>query len=192
MKTRGQQALEYLVTYGWALLVIVIVAALLWYFGVFNPTKWTAERQCGGFASFSCNAFKLNSAADATLENNTFSVIVLGNKWGRRVYDVRIAAVQDTSGNAVGGALNVSNATQQLNSSELGSCTNNMTAAWNNVSWSTNMFSAEAGRELVCHFFTNQTGLGGDSSDQITIVLYFTDGTGTRHTDAGFIKGKWE
>src|SRR3989338_6328732 len=33
---RGQSALEYLVTYGWAILAIVVVAAVLWYFGVFN------------------------------------------------------------------------------------------------------------------------------------------------------------
>ena len=30
MKKRGQSALEYLVTYGWAILAIVIVAAVLW------------------------------------------------------------------------------------------------------------------------------------------------------------------
>ncbi|MFH1779519.1 MAG: hypothetical protein ABH803_00035 [Candidatus Micrarchaeota archaeon] len=35
---RGQSALEYLVTYGWAILAIVIVAALLWYLGIFNPS----------------------------------------------------------------------------------------------------------------------------------------------------------
>ncbi len=34
---RGQSALEYLVTYGWAILAIVIVAALLWAMGIFNP-----------------------------------------------------------------------------------------------------------------------------------------------------------
>ena len=44
---RGQSALEYLVTYGWAILAIVVVAAVLWYFGVFNP---------GQFASSSASA----------------------------------------------------------------------------------------------------------------------------------------
>lgn len=36
---RGQSALEYLVTYGWAILAIVIIAAVLWYFGVFSQPK---------------------------------------------------------------------------------------------------------------------------------------------------------
>jgi len=41
---KGQTALEYLITYGWAILVILVVLAVLWYYGVFNPNKW--EKQC--------------------------------------------------------------------------------------------------------------------------------------------------
>ena len=37
MNSKGQSALEYLLTYGWALVVIVIVVAALFAFGVFNP-----------------------------------------------------------------------------------------------------------------------------------------------------------
>jgi len=36
---KGQSALEYLMTYGWALVVIVIVIAALFAFGVFNTPK---------------------------------------------------------------------------------------------------------------------------------------------------------
>lgn len=35
---RAQTALEYLVTYGWALLILTIVAGVLWYMGVFDPS----------------------------------------------------------------------------------------------------------------------------------------------------------
>ncbi|HIH20406.1 TPA: hypothetical protein HA244_04015 [Candidatus Micrarchaeota archaeon] len=48
---KGQAALEYLVTYGWAILAIVIVAAILWYFGIFNPSKYAGSKQSGGFAT---------------------------------------------------------------------------------------------------------------------------------------------
>jgi len=41
---KGQTALEYLITYGWAILVILVVLAVLWYYGVFNPSKW--QHQC--------------------------------------------------------------------------------------------------------------------------------------------------
>jgi hypothetical protein len=37
MNKKGQSALEYLMTYGWALVVIVIVIAALFAFGIFNP-----------------------------------------------------------------------------------------------------------------------------------------------------------
>lgn len=36
---KGQSALEYLMTYGWALVVIVIVIAALFLFGVFSTPK---------------------------------------------------------------------------------------------------------------------------------------------------------
>lgn len=179
-------------TYGWALLVIVIVAALLWYFGVFNPSKWTAERQCGGFTSFSCNSFKLNSQADGTLAANTFSSIVLGNKWGQRVTSVRLAGILDSGGNFLGGGLNVSNSLVELNSGTMGTCTNNMSATNTDVAWNPNSFSAETDHQVVCHFFTNLTGAFGDSSDQLRVILYYNDSTGTTHTDSGFVKGKWE
>ncbi len=73
---RGQSALEYLVTYGWAILAIVIVAAVLWYFGIFNPSKWSASKQCGGFASFTCEDYQANT---------TSTSVVLGNNVGRTI-----------------------------------------------------------------------------------------------------------
>ena len=77
MKKKGQSALEYLVTYGWAILAIVIIAAVLWYFGIFNPSKWTESRQCGGMSAFSCIDYTVNSSDGITLS--------LGNKVGRQV-----------------------------------------------------------------------------------------------------------
>jgi hypothetical protein len=37
MKMRGQTAVEYLMTYGWAILIILIVAGVLAYYGIFAP-----------------------------------------------------------------------------------------------------------------------------------------------------------
>jgi hypothetical protein len=34
---KGQSALEYMMTYGWAILIIVIVAVILYSMGIFNP-----------------------------------------------------------------------------------------------------------------------------------------------------------
>ncbi len=80
---RGQSALEYLVTYGWAILAIVIIAGALWYFGIFNPSKFSGEKQCGGFAAFICQDFKITSAGTLT--------IVLNNKIGGPINSVNMS-----------------------------------------------------------------------------------------------------
>ncbi|MFH1285166.1 MAG: hypothetical protein ABIH99_01145 [Candidatus Micrarchaeota archaeon] len=50
---RGQAAMEYLMTYGWAILVIIIVLAALLYLGVFNIGERLPER-CDFPAGFQC------------------------------------------------------------------------------------------------------------------------------------------
>jgi uncharacterized protein (UPF0333 family) len=37
-ENRGQVALEFLLTYGWAVLILTVVALLLWQMGLFNIT----------------------------------------------------------------------------------------------------------------------------------------------------------
>ena len=40
MRRKGQAAMEFLMTYGWAILAAVIVIAVLASFGVFSPDKY--------------------------------------------------------------------------------------------------------------------------------------------------------
>ncbi len=57
MKTkRAQSALEYMMTYGWAILIIVIVAAVLYAMGVFTPGK-SAGNTATGFSGLTVQAF---------------------------------------------------------------------------------------------------------------------------------------
>ncbi len=86
---RGQSALEYLVTYGWAILAIVIIAGVLWYFGIFNPSKFAGDKQCGGFSAFVCQDFKISSAGALT--------IVLNNKVGGSITSVNMSGGGVTS-----------------------------------------------------------------------------------------------
>ena len=58
---KAQAAMEFLMTYGWAILVVLAAIAALAYFGVFNmgnvlPDKCTLE------AGFSCTDFKVTTA----------------------------------------------------------------------------------------------------------------------------------
>ena len=77
---KGQGALEYLMTYGWALLVIVVVGAALFALGVLNPTTYT-QKSCRGFNFFQYQDQQLtptkltmqilNGAQPATITNVT-------------------------------------------------------------------------------------------------------------------------
>ncbi|MDP3742599.1 MAG: hypothetical protein Q8R15_04755 [Candidatus Micrarchaeota archaeon] len=71
---RGQSALEYLMTYGWAILAVVIIAGALWYLGIFDPSRFAGEKQCGGFSAFTCQDQRMNTTGTLAL--------VLNNKLG--------------------------------------------------------------------------------------------------------------
>ncbi len=94
---RGQSALEYLVTYGWAILAIVIVAGVLWYLGVFNPQKYAGGAQCGGFSTAVCR--------DYTAAGGTVS-IAFGNAAGGAIsgLDISIAGTDGSCTPAAVGA----------------------------------------------------------------------------------------
>ncbi len=77
MKMKGQSALEYLVTYGWAILAIVIIAVLLFYFGIFNPSTWvSSENRLTGMSGFGATDVKITS---------TTIQLQLANEKGNRV-----------------------------------------------------------------------------------------------------------
>jgi hypothetical protein len=71
---KAQSALEFLTTYGWAFLVILIMIGALAYFGILNPTRYLPDR-CSIQAGFDCNDFNVVRVGDSE-----FSVeLALGN-----------------------------------------------------------------------------------------------------------------
>ncbi len=61
---KSQSALEYMMTYGWAILIIVIIAAVLYSFGVFNPTSVSVTPfSATGFATVPVTNGQANSTA---------------------------------------------------------------------------------------------------------------------------------
>ena len=76
---KGQTALEYLLTYGWAILIIIIVGAALYALGVFSPGTFTGKRSTG-FSQFQMADFKVGTnGADTQL------TVVYGNRLGKTV-----------------------------------------------------------------------------------------------------------
>jgi hypothetical protein len=73
---KAQTALEYLMTYGWAILIVIIVGAALYSLGVFSPGSWTGKRTTG-FALFQMVDFQFKTDANLTM--------VIGNRLGKTV-----------------------------------------------------------------------------------------------------------
>ncbi|MCW1295565.1 MAG: hypothetical protein QXD02_05105 [Candidatus Parvarchaeum sp.] len=58
---RSQSALEYMMTYGWAILIIVIVAVILYSMGIFNPSS-SVTTTSSGFSPFTISSTICNPA----------------------------------------------------------------------------------------------------------------------------------
>ncbi len=60
---KGQTALEYLMTYGWAILIVIIVVSALYALGLAKPCRWVGT-QITGFSGggFQVETPKFNSA----------------------------------------------------------------------------------------------------------------------------------
>jgi len=69
MEKRGQAAVEFLMTYGWAILAAIIAIGVLAYFGVFSPGKYMVG-QATVTAPFYANAYSLKTDGISLEFNN--------------------------------------------------------------------------------------------------------------------------
>jgi hypothetical protein len=79
---RGQTALEYLITYGWAIVAIAVIIMLLFYLGAFNPASWVPVRnEAVGLNVFGVTDFTVNGTGTITLYlvNNAQSSVNLAD-----------------------------------------------------------------------------------------------------------------
>ncbi|MEM3690294.1 MAG: hypothetical protein QXZ40_01015, partial [Candidatus Micrarchaeia archaeon] len=68
MEKKGQSALEYLITYGWALVALAVIILLLYYLGVFNPTMWVpTKNEAVGLSVFGVTDFSVKGDGSITL-----------------------------------------------------------------------------------------------------------------------------
>ena len=67
---RGQAALEFLTTYGWAFMVILVMIGALAYFGVLNPQNLIPD-QCSITSGFTCR--------DSEITATQVSLILINN-----------------------------------------------------------------------------------------------------------------
>ncbi len=76
MNKKGQAAMEFLMTYGWAILVVIAAIAALAYFGVLDPANLLPER-CQSSAGMDCidTAVVTTTGVTLALRNNVGSTI---------------------------------------------------------------------------------------------------------------------
>ena len=75
MQKRGQSALESLTTYGWALIVILVIISALSYFGIINPINLLPDR-CDFGPEINCQDHIIgNNQINLRLKNNLRDVI---------------------------------------------------------------------------------------------------------------------
>ena len=76
---KAQSAMEYLMTYGWAILIVIIVAAALYALGIFNPATYTG-RIPTGFNTLGAPSdwdVDINGDVDVILSNRLASQIAI-------------------------------------------------------------------------------------------------------------------
>jgi hypothetical protein len=79
---KGQTAIEYLMTYGWAILIILIVAGVLAYYGIFAPAGFLGPTARGFGQVQVLNPWSLtaaNGAMTLNLENRVGGTIQVTN-----------------------------------------------------------------------------------------------------------------
>lgn len=62
---RGQSAYEFLITYSWAIILLIAIIGILYYYGMFNPQRYV-PKECHLHPSFPCDSFKLSVDEDAS------------------------------------------------------------------------------------------------------------------------------
>ena len=82
IQRKGQAAMEFLMTYGWALLVVLIAIGALAFFGVLNPSKFLPN-SCSLAPGFSCNDFRASDGSDNI-------IIVVQNGLGENLNSVTL------------------------------------------------------------------------------------------------------
>jgi len=95
MKRKGQAAVEFLMTYGWAILAAIIAIGVLAYFGVFSPGKYVTDSAIVT-APFYVNAQNIQ-AETGIAGSNSGIVMELRNNGGE---DLTVSSITITDNSA--------------------------------------------------------------------------------------------
>lgn len=89
---KAQQALEYIITYGWGFIVVIVIIGALAYFGIFNPARYLPDN-CDFGPQLQCYDYYLK--ADPPKQGDV--QIKFFNNFGE---DIRLLKIQTLDGGA--------------------------------------------------------------------------------------------
>ncbi|MFA6036011.1 MAG: hypothetical protein WC759_03565 [Candidatus Micrarchaeia archaeon] len=91
---KGQAAMEYLTTYGWAVLVIAIVLVALAWLGIFNVQQQVPDR-CVFQQGVECMAARMGTRISSGATVNYISAITIRNDLGKMMYACTVFCATD-------------------------------------------------------------------------------------------------
>jgi len=141
---KGQAALDFLMTYGWAIALVVIVAAALFALGIFDAGNFIGTK-AAGFSGISVQGWQMSTGGTLTL--------MLNNQVGQRV-------------NVTGVDITIGSTTAPLNST-VGLLDNG--ASTGILSTAANAFGSQSAYNAkVLIYYTNNNGFAATSAGTLT------------------------
>ena len=101
---KSQAAMEFLLTYGWAILVVLVAIGALAYFGVLSPDRFLPSK-CVLSAGIACTDFRIESGTQQI-------TVVLRNGLGFDLNGVTVS-VDSCSGSTIPATMTLANGGQQ-------------------------------------------------------------------------------
>lgn len=95
---RGQAAMEYVITYGWALALLVVALTVLYSLGILNPARYLPQ-ECSFPPDLNCNYYRLARESQTEYDFKVGFTNGLGFK-------IKIKGVEITSDGTLGSVLN--------------------------------------------------------------------------------------
>jgi hypothetical protein len=162
--SRAQGAFEYLMSYGWAIIVVVVLGIVLYNLGAFNPSQTTV---ISGFAFLKPFSVQVDS-----LSPDDARIIAVVQNVGGRDYSISSTTVSSPSSNCSYSLVQVADS--------LG-----------NVIATTGSFALSAGQDAKLTFRVNGTSCGKAPNSQYDykFSFSFTDFFGVSQTDFGSVRG---
>lgn len=90
----GQAALEYIVTYGWAFILILVAFGALAYFGILSPSRWLPDK-CDLGAQLECQDYQVVAGPPANIS------LYVRNSFGKDIFVNETEVVLD-NGTVIG------------------------------------------------------------------------------------------